>query len=591
MVGSYWGKGCGLVMLETFKKIWDFSGSEQFNIKKSILLGILTAIFNSFIFGALYVILDGLIYEIKDTRVALYGFCFMAISIVGRIVISYFAQLQRVHAGYFMVANKRIDLGDKLREIPMGYFNENSLGNITGIATTILNDVEQTASTVLVTTFGGFINSVVFAIAITIFEWRIGLIIIIGMVLFIIVTVWQERKFQSDAENRQKAQANLVEHVLETIQGMSVMKAFNLDSLKSKKVNKAIEDSCKKNLAMEKAIMPFAIMLQAILKVFGVIIVVASVLLYINGLMELVNCLLMLVIAFIIYDQLESAGHGLSTLRLAGTSIDNANKIDSVPTMNEGTSEIITENKNIVFKNVNFAYEKKVVLKNIDLTIPEKTTTAIIGASGSGKTTMCNLIVRFWDVDQGSISIGGHDVRDFSLNSLMRNVSMVFQKVYLFADTIENNIKFGRQEASHEEVVEAAKKACCHEFIMKLPDGYNTILDEGGTSLSGGEKQRISIARAILKDAPIIILDEATANVDPENELKLQNAIEALTNDKTIIMIAHRLKTVRKADQIIVLDNGEIVQKGTHKELISVDGIYSNFVSGRKEAIGWKLNI
>ena len=214
---------------------------------------------------------------------------------------------------------------------------------------------------------------------------------------------------------------------------------------------------------------------------------------------------------------------------------------------------------------------------------------ALVGPSGSGKTTLCNLIARFWDVDGGSITVGGRDVRDYTLEALMNQISMVFQNVYLFADTIENNIKFGRPEATHEEVVAAAKKACCDEFIEALPDGYQTVIGEGGASLSGGEKQRISIARAMLKDAPIVILDEATANVDPENEERLQRAIEELTRDKTIIMIAHRLKTVRHADQIFVVNDGGIVQRGTHEELIGQPGIYADFVSGRKEAGSWKL--
>ena len=216
-------------------------------------------------------------------------------------------------------------------------------------------------------------------------------------------------------------------------------------------------------------------------------------------------------------------------------------------------------------------------------------TSAFGGPSGAGKTTMCNLIARFWDVNAGKITIGGTDVRDFKLDSLMKNISMVFQSVYLFADTIENNIKFGCPDATHEQVVEAAKKACCHDFISALPDGYDTVIGEGGGTLSGGEKQRISIARAMLKDAPIIILDEATSSVDPENEDELQRAIEALTHDKTIIMIAHRLKTVRNADQILVLDNAHIVQRGTHAELIKQKGLYADFVSARQEAIGWKL--
>ena len=225
----------------------------------------------------------------------------------------------------------------------------------------------------------------------------------------------------------------------------------------------------------------------------------------------------------------------------------------------------------------------------VSFTITEKTTTAIVGPSGAGKTTMCNLIARFGDVNAGKITIGGTDVRDFKLDSLMKNISMVFQSVYLFADTIENNIKFGCPDATHEQVVEAAKKACCHNFISALPDGYDTVISEGGGTLSGGEKQRISIARAMLKDAPIIILDEATSSVDPENEDELQRAIEALTHDKTIIMIAHRLKTVRNADQILVLDNAHIVQRGTHAELIQQKGLYADFVSARQEAIGWKL--
>ena len=235
------------------------------------------------------------------------------------------------------------------------------------------------------------------------------------------------------------------------------------------------------------------------------------------------------------------------------------------------------------------SYADRKILDHVSFTIPAGTTTAIVGPSGSGKTTMCNLIARFWDVDAGRITVGGKDVRDFKLDSLMKNIGMVFQNVYLFADSIENNIKFGCPDATHEQVVEAAKKACCHEFISALTDGYDTVIGEGGGTLSGGEKQRISIARAILKDAPIIILDEATSSVDPENEEELQRAIAELTHDKTIIMIAHRLKTVRGADQILVLDDSHIVQRGTHAELIQQKGLYADFVSERQEAIGWKL--
>ncbi|MCR4904415.1 MAG: ATP-binding cassette domain-containing protein [Butyrivibrio sp.] len=236
-----------------------------------------------------------------------------------------------------------------------------------------------------------------------------------------------------------------------------------------------------------------------------------------------------------------------------------------------------------------FSYEKKQVLSDISFSIQDKTTTAIVGTSGSGKTTICNLIARFWDVDSGEVIMGGRNIKEYTLEALMSQISMVFQNVYLFADTIENNIKFGSPNATHEDVVRAAKEAACDDFIESLPDGYNTIIGEGGASLSGGEKQRISIARAILKDSPVIILDEATANVDPENEDRLQKAIAKLTENKTIIMIAHRLKTVRNADQILVVDDGKIVDRGSHEELVAKEGLYRRFILGREEAEKWKI--
>ena len=221
--------------------------------------------------------------------------------------------------------------------------------------------------------------------------------------------------------------------------------------------------------------------------------------------------------------------------------------------------------------------------------VREGTTTAIVGPSGSGKTTLCRLMARFYDVSEGRITLGGHNLKEFTCDSLLSNISMVFQNVYLFHDTIKANICFGTEQASEKEMIRAAKQACCHDFIMELPAGYDTIIGENGASLSGGEKQRISIARAIMKDAPVIILDEATANVDPENEKELIEAIQALTKEKTVLMIAHRLKTVRNADQIFVIDKGRIIQRGTHDELVKQDGIYRRFVDSRRQAIGWKI--
>lgn len=576
-------------MINVFKKIWGFSIKEKGNLQKSIVIGFLNAIFNSLLVTALYVVLKAIVENSVSTNTAWTAFIIMAVSIVGKIVTQYFSQLQRTHAGYFMVADKQINIGEKLKSVPMGYFNQNSLGQITAIETTILNDVESAVPVVLVTTLGGFLNSLVFALFILVFDWRMGAVTLLGIVVFLLVTSAMEKKSREGVPARQEAQAILVEAVLETIQGMSVVKAFDLDNNMDKKVDRAIEESFKKNEKLEKAMTPYVAVQQLVLYVFSVALMFCAITFYLNGSMELTKSLIMVVCSFMVYEQLKVAGSCVANMRIAEHSIDKANKIDDVPTMDEGGKDIVPTSTEIKFKNVDFAYEKKKILDNVSFTIPEKKMTAIVGPSGSGKTTLCRMIPRFWDVDAGSVSIGGVNVKDYTLNSLMKNVSMVFQNVYLFADTIENNIKFGKADATHEEVVEAAKRACCHEFIMALPDGYNTKIGEGGASLSGGEKQRISIARALIKDAGIVIFDEATANVDPENEDRLQNAIEELTKDKTVIMIAHRLKTVRNAEKILVLSDGKIAQEGKHDELIKEAGIYADFVNGRKQAIGWKL--
>ena len=276
-------------------------------------------------------------------------------------------------------------------------------------------------------------------------------------------------------------------------------------------------------------------------------------------------------------------------LRVVDVSVTRAQEILDTPQM-DITGEMITpENRDLAAENVEFSYEMRKVIDGISAQIPEKTTTAIVGPSGGGKTTLVNLLARFWDVDAGTVKLGGRNVKDYDMDSLMENYSFVFQNVYLFHDTIANNIRFGQPDAPMEKVVEAAKKACCHEFIEALPEGYNTVIGESGASLSGGEKQRISIARAMMKDAPVIFLDEATANVDPENENDLMKAIQALTKEKTVIMIAHRLKTVEHADQILVVDHGKIVQQGAHENLMKEEGIYRNFISERREAASWKV--
>ncbi|MCR5478888.1 MAG: ABC transporter ATP-binding protein/permease [Ruminococcus sp.] len=576
-------------MIGAFRKIWDFAGSEKGNIRRSIVLALLHSVFYAMQFAAVFVILKAITDGSKNRWYALAALGIMVTSIAGRIILNTFSQLKRVHAGYFMVSDKRIAIGNKIRVVPMGYFNKNNLGQMTAVTTTTLTDLENTAPVVLVTVLGGFINSVVFALSVLIFDLRIGLIVLAGLAAFILTTAISEKRSRTAAPKRQRAQETLVERVLEAVQGISVIKSFGQSRNTQRRVTEAIEKSCENNMSIEKKLSPYTALQQIVLDLFAVAMMIATAVLYHGGSMQTANAVMMFVAAFMVFEQMKSAGSSIATLRIAEACIDKANEMDSVPVMDEGGCAITPRNHDIVFEDVDFSYGGKKILDGVSFRAAEKTTTAIVGPSGSGKTTMCSLIARFWDVGGGKVTIGGNDVRSFTLDSLMKNISIVFQNVYLFSDTVENNIKFGRPGATHEQVVEAAKKACCHDFIMQLPDGYDTVLEEGGSSLSGGERQRLSIARAILKDSPVIILDEATANVDPENEDRLQAAIEALMRDKTIIMIAHRLKTVRNADQILVLDGGHIVQCGRHDELIAQNGIYSRFVGERERAESWHI--
>lgn len=595
-------------MIKIIGKIFGFAGSRKKLLIKATFVSFLGAIFSAFQFAALLLVLDAVLAGNKDTSLIWISLGIILVSVLGKGACMYYSTNAETEAGFFMVAEKRIHIGDRLRYIPMGYFDKNSLGAITAVVTTTLSDVENSAARCLVMLFGGFLNTFALCLMLFISDWRMGLIAIAGIAVYLLATELSAARSKATGPARQQAQETLVEAVLEYIQGMSVVKAFGLEKDNTQTVQKNIDDSCKKALGLEYSVAPFSALRQAVVRIFQVLLAGVGILFFLNGTMELSRCLLMLIASFMIYRELESAGNMSDMLQMLNASMDKANAVDDTPVMDVDGEDLTPEDASVVFEEVEFSYagkkdrnaskegrfgekepEDRKILDKVSLEIKPKTTTAIVGPSGGGKTTLCHLIARFWDVQDGQILVGGYPVEQYKLDSLMKNISVVFQNVYLFADTIENNIKFGKQDASHEEVVEAAKRACCHDFIMALPEGYDTVVGEGGGNLSGGEKQRISIARALLKNAPIIILDEATASVDPENERELQRAIEALTEDKTIIMIAHRLKTVRHADQILVLNDGHIVQRGTHRELAAVPGLYQDFLNARREAIGWKL--
>ena len=575
-------------MIKTLSKIYQFSGKMQETMKKAILFSVLHSLFDMMSFGALAMVFSGLTDGFTTSMIWMI-FGITLASMLLKIYCSYISDFGKVQIGYCMCAEKRIHIGDRMKYMPMGYFNDHNLGNLTSVVTTTMGDIENNASMVLTNILGGYIHAAIITIVMLCIDWRIGLTILCGILLFTWCIGRLQKKSETVSPQRQQAQEALVSNVLEYVQGMLIVKSFNLGQNSNSKMRQAILDSKDKNLKLERTFVPYNMLQQIILYGTSILVIVEGLYFYLNGTMALSICLLMTVASFMLFSQLQSAGNTSSLLRLLDVSIDKVNEIDNTPVMDEHGKPINPPNYNIVFDDVSFSYGEHRILDHVSLSIPEKTVTAIVGPSGAGKSTLCNLIARFWDVDDGKITIGGIDVRDYTLDSLLTNISEVFQKVYLFADTIENNIKFGNPAASHEEVVKAAQKACCHEFIMSLPDGYGTVIGEGGTTLSGGEKQRISIARAILKDAPIIILDEATSSVDPENENLLMGAIAELTKNKTVIMIAHRLKTVRNADQIFVLSGGHIVQTGKHEDLIRQPGIYADFIGIRKKAIGWKL--
>lgn len=577
-------------MLNVFKKIWNFSKEEQANIKKSILAGFFHAVFNALEFGAIYYMLVNIFSKTLDYTAIFVCLGILVISLVGKIMTQKISQMAQTHAGYFMAAHKRIEIGEKIKRVPMGFFSSFSLGRLTTIATSSLSQAEMWVPMLLVLVLGGVSNTLVFVLGTLIFNVKVGLVAVAGVIVFFIVTSVMEKKSSANADKMTETQTRLTKEVLATLQGMQVIKSYNLGGENNRALRKSIKDTSRTLLDLEKSVAPYTVIQRIVMGITTVAMVYVSLNLNLSGELPLAETILMIMASFIIFEGLIGAGSNMAILRACENAIDSVGFIDSMPDMKEGSITEPIKNHNIVFKDVSFSYDDRPILKDVSAEIKENTMTAIVGPSGSGKTTFCNLIARFWDVNSGEILIGGKNIKDYKIENLMNSISMVFQDVYLFEDTIENNIKFGKQNASHEEVVQAAKKARCHEFIEALSEGYNTLIGEGGASLSGGEKQRISIARAMLKDADIIIFDEATANVDPENEDKLKEAIESLTKNKTVIMIAHRLKTIRNADQIIVLKDGEIVERGSHEELIKNNGLYSDLINAKAKAESWKLN-
>lgn len=513
----------------------------------------------------------------------------IVISIFLRYIFSYWKAKLQESIGYEIAAEERLKIGNVLKRVSLGYFSKNSTGDILTAITGDLSSLELQGMKLIDAIVNGYINLLAIVIILLIVCPMAALTSLVGAILSALALNGISKKSRKNAPTKQISQERITDASLEYIHGLPIVKSFGQEGASIEEWKTACEKHKNINLKIMHGFVPNNCLHLLALKIASVLLILISGIFTIQGNLTISIFLLIAMFAFMIFGAVENMNDSVHMLGLIDTSMDKLENIENAEFIDEAGRDFSIASYNIDFTDVSFGYGEIEVLHNLSFQIPQNTTTAIVGPSGSGKSTICNLITRFYDVNSGSVKIGGHDVREFTCDSLLKNISMVFQNVYLFNDTIRNNIKFGKSDATEDEIIEAAKKACCHDFIMALPEGYDTMIGEGGSSLSGGEKQRISIARAILKNAPIILLDEATASIDPENEHLIQQAISELIQGKTIVTIAHRLATIENADQILVVDHGKIVQKGTHDQLIQQKGIYRSFINIRERAEGWSI--
>ncbi len=578
-------------MIKLLKRILDSSGIYKKRITIAFVFSFLKSVLMKAPIGFAFIAINAFTQKAMTGKLCLTIGIAMAICVALQAVVDIISDRLQSTAGYELFADKRIELGKHLRKMPMGYFTEGNIGKISSVLSTDMVFIEENCMTAIAGTVSEiFAEAIMIAFLFYLNVW-LGLtgILILGIIL--LVAKGMKKEAMRDSSARQEQSENLTEAVLDYIEGIGIIKTYNMLGEKSKELSDNFNDSCETNLHFENAHGPWQMGLNLIYGIGASVIIAVALLLQAKEMLSSVYVVGLLLFVFDLFGPLKALYGGSTRYTVMNSCLDRIEQVFSEQELNNSGSEHIPaepDEPEIEFRDVSFAYGDKDVIHNISFSVRRNKMCALVGPSGCGKSTLANLLARFWDVKSGEVLIRGKDIRSIPLSELMNNISMVFQRVYLFNDTIYNNISMGRPDATKEE---AAKKARCYDFIMQLPGGFDTMVGEGGESLSGGEKQRISIARCILKDAPIVILDEATASVDADNEKYIQEAISELCNGKTLLVIAHRLNTIQNAKQIIVLNDGSIEATGTNSELIETQGTYRSFVLSRQKAAVWKMAI
>ena len=578
-------------MITLIRRILNVSGQYKRRIQAAFVFSFLKSVLAKAPIGIAFLVLSAFYRGTMTAEMCLAAGAGMITCVLLQVIFQHAADRLQSAAGFMVLADKRMELGRHLRKMPMGYFTEVNIGKISSVLSTDMVFIEENSMTALADIMSYIFAEAIMIMFLLFFNVWLGIAGILIILLILLAAKKMNRESMEDSDIRQEQSENLTEAVLDFVEGIGIAKSYNLLGEKSKELTANFRKSCRTNMDFEKNHAPWQRRLNLIYGLGAVTIMILSLYLTAAGQMDVTYLIGIMLFVFDLFGPVKALYSQSTRLTVMNSCLDRMEEVFQEAELPDEGSQRIPEAAagvpEIEFRHVHFAYGEKEVLHDISFSVKRNTMTALVGPSGGGKSTIASLLTRFWDVKSGQVLVRGEDIRDVPLHDLMDHISMVFQRVYLFQDTVYNNISMGRPDASREEVIEAAKKARCYDFIMELPDGFDTVIGEGGATLSGGEQQRVSIARCILKDAPIIILDEATASVDADNESCIQEAISELCRGKTLLVIAHRLNTIRHADEILVIADGKITERGTHEELMRQHGVYESFVTVRENSRGW----